>query len=225
MKPAAMIFDFDGVILDSVSIKTDAMRRLFASERPEHVEAIVALHMRHGGFSRYRNFEMVHADILKRPLTAEASAELGRQFESLVLDAIMRCAEIPGVRAVLEAHAGKVPLFVASGTPDEELKRIAAARGLDRYFSEMHGSPRTKIEIISDLLSRHALDPLRCVFVGDAMTDFDAARRCRVPFVGVVRPEHANPFERGVCIVPDLTSFDLMLRNISPADLAIRDTA
>src|SRR5690606_22889470 len=40
---SAVIFDFDGVILESVKVKTDAFKELF-SDYPEHLEAIVAYH-------------------------------------------------------------------------------------------------------------------------------------------------------------------------------------
>jgi phosphoglycolate phosphatase len=220
-----MIFDFDGVILDSVSIKTDAMRQLFASERPEDIEAILALHLRLGGVSRFRKFELIYSDILQRPLSAEISAELGRRFEVLAFEAIVRCPEIPGARAFLQDYAEKIPLFVISGTPEEELWRIARARSVDGYFVEMHGSPRGKTEILTDLLRRHAFRPACCVFVGDATTDFEAAQDCAMPFVGVVAPGTISPFARSVPVVPDLTSLTFALERLSSAPMAIKGTA
>ncbi|HVX92313.1 MAG TPA: HAD family hydrolase [Xanthobacteraceae bacterium] len=227
MTPAALIFDFDGVILDSVGIKTQAMRRLFAAERPDHLADILDLHRRLGGISRYRKFDLIHSDILRRPLTPEASADLGRRFEALVAEGVLTCREIPGARMVLESHAGRIPLFVASGTPEEELRRITAVRGLDRYFVEIHGSPRGKPDILADVLRRHALDAARCVFVGDAGTDFEAARSCGVPFLGVVAPGLENPFGAGVCTVPDLRSFELALRRLgmNPLQTVTEDSA
>jgi beta-phosphoglucomutase-like phosphatase (HAD superfamily) len=220
---AALIFDFDGVILDSVEIKTQAMRRLFAAERPEHLADILDLHRRLGGISRYRKFELIHADILRRPLTPQASAELGRRFEAIVAESVMTCREIPGARMVLDSHHGRIPLFVASGTPEEELRRITAVRGLDRYFVEVHGSPRGKPEILSDVLRRHALDAAQCLFVGDAGTDFEAARSCGVPFLGVVAPGLENPFGADVCTVPDLRSFEPALRSLGMNPFAVTE--
>src|SRR5689334_4966199 len=148
MTPAALIFDFDGVILDSVEIKTEAMRRLFAAEGPEDLAEIIALHRRLGGISRYRKFGLIYADILRRPLDRKKSAELGRRFEVLVADGVKSCGEIRGARAVLESYAGRTPLFVVSGTPQQELLASAHGRGLDHYFAELHGSPPGKPEIL-----------------------------------------------------------------------------
>lgn len=216
MTPAAIFFDFDGVILDSVAIKTAAMRRLFDGEEPRAIDAIVELHLRHGGVSRFRKFEMIYTDILRRPLNPQARAELGARFEALTYEALLACPEIPGARTVLERHFGRNPLFIVSGTPEVELKRIATVHEMARYFVSMHGSPRTKVEILADLLRLHAFDPRRCVCVGDSTTDSEAARTCRVPFIGVVAPDLANPFGHSVPTIPDLAMFDAALRRLDP---------
>jgi phosphoglycolate phosphatase len=136
----------------------------------------------------------------------------------------LACREIPGARAALEAHAGRTPLFVVSGTPEEELVRIATARDLDRYFISIHGSPRTKTEILDGLVRSHALDPGCCVFIGDSTTDSDAADDCGVPFIGVVAPGLANPFASATPIVPNLLSIEAALQRIRPMQ-TVRGTA
>jgi phosphoglycolate phosphatase-like HAD superfamily hydrolase len=217
MIPAAIFFDFDGVILDSVAIKTEAMRRLFVDEEPATIDSIVELHRRHGGISRFRKFEMIYSDILCRPLKPDICAELGARFEMLTYEALLACPEIPGAHAVLERHFRREPLFIVSGTPEDELKCIATAREMAHYFVSMHGSPRTKGEILADLLKLHALDPRRCVCVGDSTTDSEAARTCRVSFIGVVAPGLANPFGHAVPTIPDLTLFDAALVRLEPS--------
>jgi len=54
----AIIFDFDGVILESVGVKKEAFRRLF-QYYPEKVDEIVNYHMQQGGLSRYRKFQHI----------------------------------------------------------------------------------------------------------------------------------------------------------------------
>ena len=52
----AIFFDFDGVILESVSIKGDVFQKLFA-DYPEHLAEILNYHLENGGVSRYDKFE------------------------------------------------------------------------------------------------------------------------------------------------------------------------
>ena len=59
-----IILDFDGVILESVSVKTEAFRTLF-SFAPEYVEEIVKFHKDNGGMSRFDKFRYIFDHILK----------------------------------------------------------------------------------------------------------------------------------------------------------------
>jgi phosphoglycolate phosphatase-like HAD superfamily hydrolase len=203
VKLDALLFDFDGVILESADIKTDAFRELFA-DQPDHVEEIVALHQRYGGVSRHVKFSMIYQDILRLPLDAKQDAELGRRFTALAADKVRKCSMVPGAREVLEQLSGRVPMAVVSGTPDGELKDIVQDRGLARYFEAVHGSPPGKTELILGLLAKHRWHPDKVVMVGDAMTDFEAAQQSGVCFVGR-KPSQGNPFPSGTVVLDDLT--------------------
>ena len=199
-----MLFDFDGVILESAEIKTDAFRDLF-SDYPAHVAEIVQLHLRHSGISRHIKFEMIHRDILRLPFDAAKDEELGRRFEALVMEKVLSCQMVPGARDVLDRFTGRLPMALISGTPGAELAAIVRRRGLERYFDAVHGSPPAKREWISRLLLAGRWQPERVVMVGDGLSDFEAARDSGVHFVGRVTPRH-NPFSPGTPVVADLTS-------------------
>lgn len=197
----AIIFDFDGVILDSVDIKTRVFQTLFA-DWPEHLAAITDLHLRLGGISRFVKFDMIYRDILGLPLSPELQAELGDRFSRLVEAGILNCPMIAGAAEFLAAHAGSLPCFVASGTPQAELLAITKRRKLDAYFREIHGSPRDKLAIVRDLLARHSLAATDAVFVGDAMTDHEAAAVTGVRFIGIAADRSAFP--HGTEVIPNL---------------------
>lgn len=212
----AIVFDFDGVILESADVKTKAFRALFASH-PDQVDEIVDLHERHGGVSRYVKFDMIYRDILKIPLTPARKAELGREFERLALDQVVQCPMVAGARELLDGLRRRVPMTVVSGTPDAELAAIVARRGLDGYFTELHGGSREKRAIVADMVRARSWRPQRMIMVGDAITDHDAARANGIPFVGRVAVETVNPFPPGTVIVADLREFPAVARQLSTA--------
>ncbi len=202
----AVLFDFDGVLIESVDIKTTVFRELFA-DHPEHAQAIAALHEAHGGISRYVKFDMIYRDILRRPLAPNERADLGRRFAEKVVEQTVACPMVAGARAALDALLGRLPLAVVSGTPDAELKHIVERRNLARYFVEVSGSPRSKAEIIGDMAERKGWRRDRMVLVGDAMTDCDAAEACGLSFIGRVAGGRRSPFPPGTCVIADLTEF------------------
>lgn len=209
--PKAIVFDFDGVILQSVDIKTRAFEKLFAAETPEAVARIIAHHLAHGGVSRFEKFRHAYREILKRPLSAEEEVALGLRFNTLVEEAVSVCPWVPGAREFLEARHKLLPLFVASGTPQEELARIVERRGLKEYFRAVYGTPAKKDAILRSIAASLRCGAADLLMVGDAMTDHDAARATGAAFIGVETPGALNPFPKGVKVLPDLTGLPAFL--------------
>jgi len=200
----ALVFDFDGVLVDSVDVKTRAFEQIYAPHGPSVVEQVVAYHLEHGGLSRLEKFRHCHAALLGRTLGADEEAALGQRFTELVENAVVAAPWIPGAREFLEAHWRRLPLFVASGTPEAELKRIIDRRGMMKYFAEAQGSPATKGEILAGFIARHALHPDRVLMVGDSRTDLEGARAVQAQFLGV-SPASERGFPEDVPVLPDLT--------------------
>lgn len=203
----AVFFDFDGVLLESADIKTGAFRDLFAGH-PRWTERIVRYHLRHAGLSRFKKFEHIYRRFLKIPLPPAERRRLGRAFSRLVYEKVLRCPMVPGARRFLARHAGRLALFVLSGTPQAELRRIVKARRIGIYFRGVYGSPRTKEELARSLLGRLRLSPGEALYVGDARSDWEAARRCRVRFVGRVPAGGRSPFPAGTPMIRDLSGLE-----------------
>ncbi len=193
------VFDFDGVVLESTDIKTRAFAQLFDGN-----EAAVAFHLEHAGVSRYEKFRHIHEQILGIPYTEEDERRLGDRFSELVLEEVLRCPFVPGARELLERRRHDARLFVASGTPEGELRDIVEARGLSDCFAGVYGTPATKAEIVERIVADERVERDEVLFVGDAMTDLLGARAARVPFVGRVADGRAGSVRgRAVVTVPD----------------------
>ncbi|MEX2195753.1 MAG: HAD family hydrolase [Thermoleophilaceae bacterium] len=207
--PGIVIFDFDGVILESADIKTRAFARLFESHA-EHVQAIVDLHLELAGVSRFEKFRLIYRDILDLPLDEAEMERLGTEFSGIALEEILRCPFVPGAREFLKARHESHALYVASGTPEEELRGIVRDRDLARYFRGVYGTPALKADISLRILEERSAEPSEAVFVGDAMTDLEGARGAGVPFVGRVAPGDPDPFaSEDVPVVADLRELAL----------------
>ena len=193
----AVFFDFDGVILDSVGVKTEAFAKLFRPYGPKVEKAVVAYHLAHGGVSRYMKFCYALEELLGEPAGEARLESLGRAFSDLVRQGVLEAPIVDGVMASLEMlQCQGIPAFVVSGTPEDELKQVVEERGLASFFEEVHGSPRTKCDIIESLLMSYGLTPSRCLMVGDAMTDYLAARKTQLHFLGIVSSKSSSPFPK-----------------------------
>lgn len=182
----AFFFDFDGVLADSLEVKTTAFARLFDPFGPEIVRLVMDHHRRHGGMTRVDKFRHYYAEFLDQPLSETGLEELCRDFARLVVDEVVAAPEIPGAEAFLQAHYKQLPCFVISAAPETELHVIAQRRGYTGYFQEVLGAPRSKTENLRQLLEKHGFAPERCWFFGDAESDYRAAESCGVNFLGIL---------------------------------------
>lgn len=208
-----VILDFDGVVLESVGIKTRAFRELF-SFRPDHVDEIVEYHSRNTGVSRFDKFRYIYREILKEPLSDEQFAWLSEQYASLVVDGVVASPFVPGAKEFLENYSKKIPLFVVSASPQEELVSIIGRRGLSSHFRKIYGAPTRKEQAIREILTITGFGPDQTLFVGDALNDLKAALDSGVRFVGREPPEDPGRFtgQSGVeSVVRDLSGLPVLL--------------
>jgi phosphoglycolate phosphatase-like HAD superfamily hydrolase len=183
VKIKAVVFDCDGVILESTDIKTAALRDLFEKSHPERVSEILDYHVSHMGISRHVKLRHICTEMLGEEYSARRQARLAAEFSRLVFDRVLKCPVVTGAREFLRAGQGRCRFFVASGTPHEELELILRRRRLLGYFERAWGSPATKPEVIRGILRDGPLHKGEVVFVGDAQSDWRAAQETGVHFV------------------------------------------
>lgn len=187
MQYGLWLFDCDGVILDSNSLKTDAFHRIGMGYGPEDARALVRYHLENGGVSRFEKLSYFFRDIrgeidYQKKLRA-ALAEYGE----FVKAGLRRCLEVPGIRAFLKKlrETEGLRAFVISGSEEEELRQVFSERGLASYFDGIFGSPAKKRDIVSELcsLERRPGSDLRAVFCGDSRLDYEVARAFGIDFI------------------------------------------
>ena len=178
-------FDFDGVVVDSVGVKTEAFRILFEPYGDEILAQVLEHHRLNGGISRLDKIQYSHAHFVGTPLSEDDLKDWGRRYSELVVDRVITAPWIRGAEEFFKEMQGRCKIFVISGTPEDELKQVIKARSMGHYFTEILGSPIKKPAHIRALLAAYRLEPTSCVFIGDALTDYYAARETGLHFLGV----------------------------------------
>ncbi len=180
-----VVFDCDGVILESVDVKTRAFGQIVEEYGPEAVVRMTEYHLSHGSVSRFRKFEWFYDEVLGRKIAEDELQALGRKFRRLVFEGVMRSLMVPGIMETFESLHGRLPMYVASGTPSDELLQILTARNLTRFFKGTCGAPPGKTELLRRIIEQECIDPNDTLMVGDSSTDLDAAISCGTKFYGI----------------------------------------
>jgi HAD superfamily hydrolase (TIGR01549 family) len=181
----ALVFDFDGVIAESVNVKTEAFCELF-KDYPEHLDEIKKFHLDNGGVSRYEKIRHYYKNILREPLTKGNFRQLCGRFRHLVVDKVVRAPYAPGAKEWLHRCLGRYRMFVVSGTPQREIREIVRRRRLSKYFQGVYGSPKKKAPLVRAILRRNRWRGNEVVVIGDSPQDLGAAKQNGAYFVARV---------------------------------------
>ncbi|WP_164997907.1 HAD family hydrolase [Methanolobus psychrotolerans] len=207
-----IILDFDGVILESLDIKTKAFLKVY-EDYPEYAEKIAQYHLQNGGVSRYKKFVYINTNILGIPVNDAITEKLAMIFSEAVVDEMLKCPFVNGALDFINKYSNNSNLYIASGTPEDELVYIVEKYNLGKYFKGVYGTPRTKSEIIAYILNKEMADNEDAVFIGDAITDYNGAKEANVAFIARMNGQTPdNPFsDMDVVSVNDLRELDEVL--------------
>jgi HAD superfamily hydrolase (TIGR01549 family) len=214
-----IILDFDGVILESVSAKTKAFGEIFSGEKPEDLKKIIDYHLENGGMPRFDKFRHIYSEILNKELTDEKMKELSENFEKIVKNEVINSPFVSGAEEFLSGTLGRIPLYVVSATPQDEIREIVKEKGINRYFNGVFGSPETKASHIRKILEDTGVKPENVVFIGDAKNDWKAAVENKVRFIGRVCdqiPDTISGLPDVETIVEDLKDFEMYVKAYMP---------
>jgi phosphoglycolate phosphatase-like HAD superfamily hydrolase len=179
-----LVFDCDGVILNSNRIKTDAFRSVALRFGPDAAEALVQFHVQHGGVSRYHKFEYLLTNILGRARNEQEVQTLASAYGECVYSELLKCEIADDIYELRKVTADQA-WMVVSGGDEVELRRVFEERGLNVLFERgIHGSPATKDTILKRELSTLNLE-LPALFLGDSRYDHEASQRAGLQFVFV----------------------------------------
>jgi phosphoglycolate phosphatase-like HAD superfamily hydrolase len=181
-----LMFDFDGVVADSVEVKTHAFASIYNEYGKDVVKKIIEHHNNNGGMSRFDKFQFYHENFLNKEIDMETINKLSERFSKIVFSKVVSANEINSVSLFLKKYGCNARVCVVnSATPQKEMREIIKARGMDNKFSYVLGSPRSKVDNITKVLAKYSCNKNELLFFGDSQADLNAAIICDVDFIGI----------------------------------------
>jgi len=180
-----ILWDFDGVIMDSMPIRDRGFIEVLKSFPEEQVNELVAYHQKNGGLSRYVKFRYFYEQILKESITDEQVNDLALKFSEIMLSLLIDEALL--IRDSVDFILSKGRNFnmhIVSGSDGKELNHICKELNLSQYFISIHGSPTPKTQLVKELMEKHGYNKNETVLIGDSFNDYDAATKNGIHFIG-----------------------------------------
>jgi len=177
-----IFWDFDGVIKESVDVKTQAYITLFQHFGVEFADRVREHHESHGGLSRFEKLPLyLHwAGEVSSPLLVQQYCD---QFSLLVVDKVINSPWVPGVEEYIRGNIHQQLFVLVSATPQQELDRILTALNLNECFAFVFGAPVDKKDAVNHFLETSDFEPTDCLMIGDAREDQQSAQANGVSFL------------------------------------------
>jgi beta-phosphoglucomutase len=203
----ALLFDLDGVVIDSMPTHTLAWERYLEANGidPRGIETRM-----HGK----RNDDLVR-DLFGRHLDDGAVFEHGAAKERLFREMIGETLEaklVPGIREFLKEASKSVPLAVGTNAEPANVDFILNGAGIRQYFRAIvDGSQVAKAKPAADVYLRGAelvdIAPANCIVFEDSPVGIEAARAAGMRVVGLLT--HASSLDDVDIAVPDFAHPEL----------------
>lgn len=210
-KYKTIVFDCDGVVLDSNVVKTEAYFRTAKNlgATDSQAQALVDYHVKLGGISRYHKFDYYLREILFQPVTEMTIKALLDDFSQELEAGLMQCDLAKGLFD-LRTVTPNANWMILSGGDQQEIQTLFAKRKIDHMFDGgLFGSPDNKDEVLAREIANANIQ-FPALFLGDSKYDFEAADRAGLDFIFLSDWTEVPDWQE-FCAVNKLT----ILRNIA----------
>jgi len=208
MKYKNIIFDFDGVLAESVHIKTQAFYKMYEPFGVNVAEKVVQHHKTNGGMSRFEKFPFYHKTFLNLDLNNNDIESLTTMFSNIVVLDVINSNEVRGATWFLKKYSNENK-WIVSATPKDEIRKIIKKRNMDNHFIKVYGSPDRKTSIVEKIINENCLIRDETIFLGDALSDYNAATENDIDFALRKTPENKKLFSKNPNLIRFIDFYEL----------------
>ena len=180
-----ILWDFDGVILNSMKIKGDGFIELFKEYDNKYLLELEKYHYENGGVSRFDKIRYFYSEIIKKNITESEIIKLADKFAKIIEIKLYDKNNLISETVVfIRNNYKKYNFHIVSGAENIELNNLCDNFALTQYFKSIDGSPTKKNILVQDIIEKYNYKKEETVLIGDAMTDYNASIKNDIKFYG-----------------------------------------
>lgn len=188
-----LLFDFDGVIMDSNPIRTAGFRELFIDFPHEQVEELIRYHEYNGGVPRFDKIRYFYREILGRDISEEMVHEYAGKFSAIMKrELVNEKYLIDETISFIKEKRSRYNIHVVSGSEEKELQWLCRQLKINELFVSVNGSPTLKPQRVREVMEVYNCRREETVMIGDSINDREAAEENGIAFYGYNNPDMRN---------------------------------
>jgi len=185
-----ILWDFDGVILDSMPIRSLGFKKVLEDYPEEQVKQLLDYHEENGGLSRYVKLKYFFENIRGESISDELLAKLTNDFSKIMLSLLIdEKLLISNSVNFIKNNYNNYVMHIVSGSDGKELNIICEELNLKKYFKSILGSPTPKIKLVEQIITENAYSKNDMLLIGDSINDFEASKANDITFLGYNNPK------------------------------------
>jgi len=180
-----ILFDFDGVILDSMPIRDYGFEKIFENFNKDLVDRLLEYHNKNGGLSRYVKIKYFYNHILNQEVSDEEIACYAENFSIIMKkELVNKKYLIQNSLEFIKSSHKKYNMHIVSGSDEQELQYLCKKLEINNYFQSINGSPIHKNELVKSVLLKNKYLSDETILIGDSINDYEAAKEHYLDFYG-----------------------------------------
>ena len=180
-----ILFDFDGVIIDSMPIREAGFRLIFQDFDKYLVDKLIDYHNQNGGLSRYAKIKYFFEVVLGKTISENDILKFAHKFSLIMREKLTNKKYlINDTLDFLKENHGRFNLHIVSGSDENELRFLCRQLNIDSYFLSINGSPAPKNKLVKCLMESYDYLLSETILIGDSVNDYDAAQESGISFYG-----------------------------------------
>lgn len=183
-KIKAVGFDFDGTLIMSEEQKAKAMKDIFRESfniKKDVTKAYQKVSLL--GLNREKKINLIFQQVFQRQPTKKEFTSINNQFSQRYQQSMNTCPLFQCSNMIKELRRQVKFIFLLSLENTREVKAIASHCGVARYFDEIIGGPKSKVENLQHILGKHNLKSAEMIYIGDSHSDVIASRKMNIKVV------------------------------------------
>lgn len=185
MVKEVILWDFDGVILDSMDIRELGFRKVLSAFPQEEVDRLMEFHRENGGLSRYVKFQYFLEEIRKQERDEKQIKEWAEAYSVIMKNSLISEERlIQEVIHFIKENYVNYRMHIVSGSDGTELRHITEELDIAHYFHSIAGSPTPKHELIRCIIETYSYTKEEICLIGDSINDLEAAMENKIDFFG-----------------------------------------
>ena len=181
-----MVFDFDGVIIDSAAVKINEYRNLFSqfTKNETTLNEIINIYKNSAGIPRETTLKKVFKVVLDKTISNQEVENLSLDYSKQIFRRLEAIEPLKGLLEYLAIHK-EINKHIISGAPNSDVSYLAKKLNLSKYFKSIKGGPLNKKNEMINIRKLTNVKAQEIVYFGDQKNDCIAAKSAGVGFIGI----------------------------------------